>query len=90
MRKIIYLILLSILLNDKLPNDVRWVRNSSEYKAICNQVYSQAIDKLEKKLRHNNFSLNINNYSNYAVIMDLDETVLDNSDYQVELISKNE
>ena len=90
MRKIIYLILLSILLNDKLPNDVRWVRNSSEYKAICNQVYSQAIDKLEKKLRHNNFSLNINNRDSYSVIMDLDETVLDNSDYQVELISKNE
>ena len=90
MRKIIYIVLLSIIFNDKLPNDVRWVKNSSEYKALCTQVFAQAMYKLEKKLTHNNFSLNMNNYSNYAVIMDLDETILDNSDYQVDLFNKNE
>ena len=58
MKKIICIVLFSILLNDKLPNDVRWVRNSVEYKSLCHQVYSQAIYKLEKKVKHNKFSLN--------------------------------
>ena len=73
----------------KLPNDVRWTRESKEYKALCYQVYNNATNKLKKKLVHNNFSLNIID-NNYAVVMDLDETVLDNSDYQVMLFDKNE
>ncbi len=73
----------------KLPNDVRWVRESKEYVALCNQVYTNAIDKLKDTISPNNYSLNIIN-NNYAVVMDLDETVLDNSDYQVELYNKNE
>ena len=73
----------------KLPNDVRWVRESKEYIALCNQVYANAIDKLKDTISPNNYSLNIIN-NNYAVVMDLDETVLDNSDYQVELYNKNE
>jgi len=73
----------------KLPNDVRWVRESKEYVALCNQVYNNAIDKLKDTISPNNYSLNIIN-NNYAVVMDLDETVLDNSDYQVELYNKNE
>ena len=73
----------------KLPNDVRWVRESKEYVALCNQVYANAIDKLQDTISPNNYSLNIIN-NNYAVVMDLDETVLDNSDYQVELYNKNE
>ena len=73
----------------KLPNDVRWVRESKEYVALCNQVYANAIDKLKDTISPNNYSLNIIN-NNYAVEMDLDETVLDNSDYQVELYNKNE
>ena len=73
----------------KLPNDVRWVRESKEYVALCNQVYANAIDKLQVTISPNNYSLNIIN-NNYAVVMDLDETVLDNSDYQVELYNKNE
>ena len=89
MKKIICIVLFSILLNDKLPNDVRWVRNSVEYKSLCHQVYSQAIYKLEQKVKHNKFSLNTHK-NNYAVIMDLDETVLDNSDYQVDLFDKNQ
>ena len=52
-------------------------------------VYANAIDKLQDTISPNNYSLNIIN-NNYAVVMDLDETVLDNSDYQVELYNKNE
>ena len=79
-----------MILNDKLPNDVRWVRESNEYQALCNQVYGQAIYKIKKKMTYNKFSLNQSNIKNYAVIMDLDETVLDNSDYQVGLFERNE
>jgi len=82
--RIIYLLLLSFLLGEnKLPNDVRWVVNSSEYESLCYQTYSYATQQLDKyKDKENNKSL--------AIIMDLDETVLDNSQYQVELYEKNE
>ncbi|MAV93299.1 MAG: hypothetical protein CMG01_03985 [Candidatus Marinimicrobia bacterium] len=73
----------------KLPNDVRWVIESSEYEALCHQIFNNAIYKLKKKLSPNNFSLNIAN-NNYAVVLDLDETIMDNSDYQVMLFDKNE
>ena len=90
MIRVFYIILFSLLINNELPNDVRWVRNSGEYKALCHQVYYQAKYKLNKKLGYNNFSLNISNNNNYAVVMDLDETVLDNSEYQVNLFNENE
>ena len=73
----------------KLPNDVRWVTQSSEYEALCHQIFNDAIYKLKKKLSPNKFSLNIVN-NNYAVVLDLDETIMDNSDYQVMLFDKNE
>ena len=65
---------------EKLPNDIRWVVQSNEYKALCDKVY----DELALKTK----SL----YSNdrQAIIMDLDETVLDNSQYQVENFYKGE
>ena len=72
-----------------LPNDVRWVRESKEYVALCNQVYANAISKLKNTISPNKYSLNIA-HNNFAVVMDLDETVLDNSDYQVMLYDKNE
>lgn len=59
-----------------LPNDVRWVMHSKEYIALCEQIYDNAI----QSLRHQ-----IINESNPVIVMDLDETVLDNSQYQIEL-----
>jgi len=66
----------------KLPNDIRWITNSSEYKILCEQTYKNAWDNLSKVLKNAN--------SQSAIIMDLDETILDNSDYQVGLTEKNE
>ena len=48
------IILLIIIFNlsfiyGKLPNDVRWARESKEYKAMCYQVYNNANKKLKKK-----------------------------------------
>lgn len=83
------MIIVSLIFNDKLPNDVRWVRESNEYKSICHQIYNQALTNIKTEINRNNYSLHIPNH-NYAVIMDLDETVLDNSDYQVDIINKNQ
>ena len=59
-----------------LPNDVRWVVNSQEYISICQQTYFNAMRSLNPKLKHT---------ENPVIIMDIDETVLDNSKYQIEL-----
>ena len=63
----------------KLPNDIRWVVNSNEYKILCEQIYDNAAH-ITKKIYSND---------NQAIIMDLDETVLDNSLYQVENFYQN-
>ncbi len=83
--EIIYIFVFTFLFNQELPNEVRWVRNSLEYKAICQQIYAYSTEKLEKY-----FLTNVDMNKNFAVIMDLDETVLDNSQYQVDLFNKNE
>ena len=66
--------------NDKLPNDIRWVVNSKEYHMLCKQIYKEAMIKTKK----------IYSNKNQAVIMDLDETILNNSVYQVENFKKGE
>ncbi len=66
----------------KIPNDIRWVTKSSEYKILCEQTYKNAWDNLSEILNQ------VNEQS--AIIMDLDETVLDNSKYQIGLTEKGE
>ena len=90
MKNIILILIFSFIIAEKLPNEVRWVKNSDEYKSTCYQTYRYAKQNLEAHIQPNQFSLNKQDNSNLAVIMDLDETVLDNSQYQVELFEKNE
>tara|TARA_B110000014_G_scaffold261400_1_gene253030 strand:+ start:688 stop:1416 length:729 start_codon:yes stop_codon:yes gene_type:complete len=66
----------------KLPNDIRWIVKSSEYKILCEQTYKNAWDNLSEILNQSN--------QQSAIIMDLDETVLDNSKYQIGLTEKGE
>tara|TARA_Y100000814_G_scaffold25590_1_gene16915 strand:- start:1138 stop:1788 length:651 start_codon:yes stop_codon:yes gene_type:complete len=73
----------TFLMSADLPNDVRWVTQSKEYKSICHQTFNTASMMLDEYLKNNK-----NN--NLAIVMDLDETVLDNSQYQVEINNKNE
>jgi len=86
---ILYLTCLTILIGDnkKLPNDVRWVTESNEYIQLCNQVYAHATYICKVKAQFYNSSTN---FKTPAVVLDLDETILDNSQYQVELFYKNE
>ena len=76
---IINMLFVCMLFSEKLSNDVRWVVNSKEYEALCHQVYNQAKKDLTNIWIRGK-----------AVVMDLDETVLDNSQYQIELHEKNE
>ena len=62
----------------KLPNDVRWVRQSAEHRTLCEQLFRQATVAILRQVKMEKGSKNL------AVVVDLDETVLDNSLYQVE------
>ena len=63
---------------EKLPNDIRWIRQSIEYRTLCEQLFRQATLVILRRVKTEK------NSDNLAVVVDLDETVLDNSLYQVE------
>ena len=67
--------------DDKLPNDARWVRESNEYANLCRQTFRMAQDTVRDQIKNSSGQ-------KIAVVMDLDETVLDNSLYQVEPSSR--
>jgi 5'-nucleotidase (lipoprotein e(P4) family) len=58
-----------------LPNDIRWFRSSAEYRALARQAYAVAGDRIPELARGLA-------PQSWAVILDADETVLDNSEYQ--------
>ncbi|WP_239747774.1 5'-nucleotidase, lipoprotein e(P4) family [Mammaliicoccus sp. P-M56] len=55
---------------------VAWYQTSAEAKALYLQGYNSAKDKLDEKLKHHKGK------KKPAIVLDLDETVLDNSPYQ--------
>ena len=55
-----------------------YMQTSAEYRAVCTQTYALATEKLRTRLA----SIPVEETRKPAVIMDLDETVLDNSGYQ--------
>jgi acid phosphatase len=84
--------------NEKSPDDpslqaTLWVQNSSEYDALNYQAYKSAKRVLPLPLEDSFWSASVNqtNESVYrklppAIIMDIDETVLDNSPFQARMI----
>ena len=73
-----------------------WLRTSAEYDALTRQTYNAAIEKLGKALVDADWNaLDSSERSNPkfnlppCVIVDVDETVLDNSTFQLELIKSN-
>ncbi len=78
---VLFLFLLGAVLvggEGKLPNDVRWVRQSTEHRTLCEQLFRQATVVILRTVKTEKSS------GNLAVVVDLDETVVDNSLYQVE------
>ena len=66
-----------------LSNDVHWVRNSAEYRAAMIQAYHFATLRLEELVSERE-------PGTWAVALDADETVISNSEYQLELARAGE
>jgi 5'-nucleotidase (lipoprotein e(P4) family) len=58
--------------------DIKWVRDSEEYATLARQTFSLALQAVEREARA------VRRGAPWAVALDLDETVLDNSVYQLE------
>ena len=74
-------------------NAVLWMQRSQEYRAITEQTYRSAADHLDKALKEPNWDAlvpeergNAAKGLKPAVVLDVDETVLDNSPYQARLV----
>ncbi len=74
-------------------NAVLWVQTSAEYKAVAETIYRAAADKLDAALAEKNWDALVPDERGNAatglppaVILDVDETVLDNSPYQARLV----
>jgi acid phosphatase len=74
-------------------NAVAWVQTSVEYRAITTQTFRAAADHLDAALKEKNWDALVPDERGNAaaglkpaVVMDVDETVLDNSPYQARLI----
>jgi 5'-nucleotidase (lipoprotein e(P4) family) len=74
-------------------NAVLWVQGSAEYRAVAQTLYRAAADKLDVALAEQHWDALVpgergNPASGLppAVILDVDETVLDNSPYQARLV----
>ena len=75
-------------------NATLWLQASAEYKALTTQTYALAKMQLKAALEDKSWTAALEQSGNVrdlkpAVILDIDETVLDNSPYQAELIRKN-
>ena len=74
-------------------NAVAWVQTSVEYRALAEQTYRAAADRLDEALKERNWDAlvpeergNAATGLKPAVVLDVDETVLDNSPYQARLV----
>ena len=70
---------------------VLFKRTSAEYKANTFQIYSSAKRNIDKALADKSWTALLNQKEDYqnlppAIILDIDETVLDNSEHQVRSI----
>jgi 5'-nucleotidase (lipoprotein e(P4) family) len=61
---------------------VRWARTSAEHRALFLQVYRAATDHVEREAA-------AREAGTWAVVLDADETVIDNSLYELERVEKN-
>lgn len=82
----------SVAADDNL-NAVLWVQRSAEYQAVAIQTYRAAAEHLDKALAEPHWDAlvpaerdNPGSGLKPAVILDIDETVLDNSPYQARLV----
>lgn len=79
----------------ELLNATLWVQTSAEYRGLCHQAYGQATRRVQAALRNPAWTADLEQAKTPApqlaklppaVILDVDETVLDNSYYEARLI----
>lgn len=80
--------------NHERLNSVLWMQTSAEYQALSLSAYHQATTMLDKGLATPNWTAALEQSGKYqqlppAIILDIDETVLDNSPFQAQLIKDN-
>ncbi len=78
MKKPIIILVLSLLFINTQGQDIRtypvlWQQTSAEYRALCYQAFNMGQSYLEKMLKEKK------NGEKFAIITDLDETIIDNS-----------
>lgn len=72
--------------NEHLVMPVLWHQNAAEVRALQYQAYNIAKLRLDNYLNNSNLNTNLKP----AVIVDIDETILDNSFYQSKVIETNQ
>ena len=70
-------------LNEQLVLATLWLQTSAEYRALCYQTFNLAQMNLDKALSVKNSGKPM------AIIVDCDETIIDNSAYEAFLLGKN-
>jgi 5'-nucleotidase (lipoprotein e(P4) family) len=70
--------------SDYQTGAILWIQSSAEYRALAYQAFALARLRLDQDLRGNKARRGASQRA--AVIVDVDETVLDNSRYQAELV----
>ena len=81
-------------ISHELLNSVLWMQTAAEYKALCRQAFNTAKNMLDIALKDKEWTAATEQTTAYqnlppAVILDIDETVLDNSAYEAGLIIDN-
>ncbi len=69
-------------LNEQLVLATLWMQTSGEYRALCYQAFNLAKMNLNKALKKKS-------KKPLAIVVDADETVIDNSAFQAQLIGRN-
>jgi len=69
---------------EKLPSNIRWVKESKEYEILCRDSFYRASECILVNTGLIKVQSSKVKNDRIAVVVDLDETILDNSDYQVE------
>ena len=72
---------------------VLWMQRSAEFKALSIQAYRLAEMQLQQALNNKNWTAALEQVGDYqnlppAIVLDVDETVLDNSPYEAQLIQE--
>jgi acid phosphatase len=75
---------------DQNLNAVLWMQTSLEYEMLCKQTYKNAESYLDEALKDSTWTAALEQEGDYqklppAIIVDVDETILDNSPFQARL-----